>query len=265
MTAAQQALDDAIKRCKFLQGLLRKKITKQVWAEDERSTIKATCLAWFNSQKPKILPELDSTALSGVDGLYDRMLNASERAGARSQYQQSTKALHTELLQVRSKQMVVASKAVSTSDMTPSFAVLIPDAKMQSILENRWNECVLCLQAPAPMAATVMMGGLLEGLLLARVNKEPNKQHIFTAKSSPKDSKTGNPLQLKDWTLKDYIDVAHELKWITVSAKDVGVVLRDYRNYIHPQKELSHGVTLVPDDAGVLWEVAKSLSKQLLK
>jgi hypothetical protein len=45
----------------------------------------------------------------------------------------------------------------------------------------------------------------------------------------------------------------------------VGVVLRDYRNYIHPQKELSHGVTLVPDDAGVLWEVAKSISKQLLK
>ena len=75
------------------------------------------------------------------------------------------------------------------------------------------------------MAATVMMGGLLEGLLLARVNKEPNQQHIFTAKNSPKDRKTGNPLPLKDWGLKDYIDVAHELKWITVSAKDVGVVL----------------------------------------
>lgn len=265
MTAGQQALDDAIKQCKRLQNLLRKKTNKQVRTEDERDAIKATCVTWFNSQKPKIATELEAGEFSVADNLYDRMLSASERAGARSQYLQSTKSLHTELLRIRSKQMAVASRTVGTSDITPNFALLIPDPKMQGILENRWNECVLCLQAPAPMAATVMMGGLLEGLLLARVNKESNKQPIFTAKFSPKDTKTGNPLQLKDWTLKDYIDVAHELKWITVSAKDVGVVLRDYRNYIHPQKELSHGVTLVADDAGVLWEVAKSISKQLLK
>lgn len=110
-----------------------------------------------------------------------------------------------------------------------------------------------------------MMGGLLEGLLLARVNREPNQQPIRTAKAAPKDRKTGTPLPLKDWTLKDFIDVAHELRWVTVSAKDVSIVLRDYRNYIHPQKELSHGVTLQSEDASVLWEVAKSISKQLLK
>jgi hypothetical protein len=265
LTAGQQALDDAIKQCKFLQTLIRKKSTKQVWSDDERGTIKGTCLSWFNNHKPKVLPELDANVLPPADIIYDRMLTASERAGSRSQYNQNIKSLHSELLKIRSKQMAVASRGVATSDLTPNFAVLIPDPKMQSILENRWNECVLCLHAPAPMAATVMMGGLLEGLLLARVNKETNKQPIFTAKASPKDAKTGNPLQLKDWTLKDYIDVVHELKWITVSAKDVGGVLRDYRNYIHPQKELSHGVKLVPDDAGVLWEVAKSISKQLLK
>jgi hypothetical protein len=265
MTAGQTALDDAIKRCKFLQGLLRKKTTRQVWTDEERSTIKATCQAWFNNQSPKISPELESAALATANAIYDRMLKASERAGSRSKYQDDLKELHGELLEIRSKQMAVASKTVATSDAAPSFVRLIPDVRMQGILDRRWAECVLCLHAPAPMAATVMMGGLLEGLLLARVNKVPNQQPIFTAKSSPKDKKTGNPLALKDWGLKDFIDVAHELKWITVSAKDVGVVLRDYRNYIHPQKELSHGVTLVPDDAGVLWEVAKSIAKQLLK
>jgi hypothetical protein len=265
MTAGQQALDDAMRRRKFLQSLLRKKTAKQVRADDERDTIKATCLAWFNNQNPKISPELESGALARADRIYDQMLKASERAGSRSQYQQNLKDLQSELLDVRSKQMVAASQTIATSDVTPSFAVLVPDAKMQSILERRWTECVLCLHAPAPMAATVMMGGLLEGLLLARINKETNQQHVFTAKNSPKDKKAGSPLPLKEWGLKDYIDVAHELKWITVSAKDVGVVLRDYRNYIHPQKELSHSVTLVPDDANILWEVAKSISKQLLK
>jgi hypothetical protein len=114
------------------------------------------------------------------------------------------------------------------------------------------------------MAATVMMGGLLEGLLLARVNKEPDPRPVFTAAGAPRD-KMGKTLALKDWTLRNFIDVAHELKWITVSARDVGVVLRDYRNYIHPQKELSHGIILEAGDASVLWEVAKSISRQLLR
>jgi hypothetical protein len=265
MTEGQQALDDAIKRCKFLRGLLRKKSAKQVWAEEERSTIKATCLAWFNNQNPKIGLQLDATALNPANAIFDSMLTASERAGSRSQYHRNLKRLQQELLEIRSKQMLVASKGAVTGDVPPSFTPLVHDLKMQGILTRRWDECVTCLRAPAPMAATVMMGGLLEGLLLARVNKESNQQPIRTANAAPKDRKTGDPLPLKDWGLKNFIDVAHELGWISQSAKDVGVVLRDYRNYIHPQKELSHGIILSNDDTAVLWEVAKSISKQLLK
>jgi hypothetical protein len=109
-----------------------------------------------------------------------------------------------------------------------------------------------------------MMGGLLEGLLLARVHKEANQAPIFTAKAAPKD-KNGTPLKLHKWMLADYIGVAHELSWISVAAKDVGVVLRDYRNYIHPHKELAHGVMLRPADALILWGVAKGITTQLLK
>lgn len=109
-----------------------------------------------------------------------------------------------------------------------------------------------------------MMGGLVEGLLLAKVNSQPTLANVFTAKAAPKDRKTGNPLPLSEWTLKHYIDVAHELRWISQSARDVSVVLRDYRNYIHPQKELSHGVALSEGDAALLWEVSKSIARQVL-
>jgi hypothetical protein len=263
MTEAQQALDDAIKRCDVLRKLLQKKTTKQVWAEDERSTIKSTSLAWFNNQSPKIAPQLAPGTLDAATRIYDGILKASDKAGGRAQYQKNLKRLRVELLDIRSKQMLAAPG--SSTDVAPNFAKLIPDPQMQDILIRRWGECVTCLHAPAPMAATVMMGGLLEGLLLARINKETNQQPIFTAKAAPKDKKTNNPLPLKDWTLKNFIDVAHELTWISQSAKDVGVVLRDYRNFIHPQKELSHGITLQSDDALLLWDVAKSISKQLLK
>lgn len=65
--------------------------------------------------------------------------------------------------------------------------------------------------------------------------------------------------------MRNYLDVAYELGWITRTTKDVGEVMRDYRNYIHPQKELSHGIILEPGDAQMLWEVAKSITMQLVK
>jgi len=68
----------------------------------------------------------------------------------------------------------------------------------------------------------------------------------------------------KDWTLQHYIDVAHELGWISATAKDIGVVLRDYRNYIHPHKELTHGISLSKNDATLLWEISKSITRQVL-
>jgi hypothetical protein len=72
------------------------------------------------------------------------------------------------------------------------------------------------------------MGGLLESLLLARVNLEPNKGPVYTAKSTPKD-KAGKAMPLSEWKLVAMVGVAHEVGWITKSAKDVGNILRDFR------------------------------------
>jgi len=144
------------------------------------------------------------------------------------------------------------------------FAPLISDPRMQAILLGRWKECIDCITIGAPLAASVMMGGLLEALLLARIHRESDKVKIFAAVAAPRDKKTGKPLPLQEWTLHSYIAVAHELGWISHSAKDVGEVLMDYRNYIHPYRELSHGVVLTKSDAIILWEVGKSISKQVL-
>jgi len=75
----------------------------------------------------------------------------------------------------------------------------------------------------------------MEALFLARINRLTNLALVFTATAAPKD-KAGKSKPLKEWGLKDYLDVAKELGWIRQSAKDVGQVLRDYRNYIHPEK-----------------------------
>jgi hypothetical protein len=64
--------------------------------------------------------------------------------------------------------------------------------------------------------------------------------------------------------LDSYIKVGHELRWITESAKDVADVLKEYRNYIHPEKERRHGVVLAFNDSMMFWSVTKELVRQLL-
>jgi hypothetical protein len=43
-----------------------------------------------------------------------------------------------------------------------------------------------------------------------------------------------------------------------------GQVLRDYRNYIHPEKELSHGVTVVAEDTAMFVNVFSSVAEQII-
>jgi hypothetical protein len=229
----------------------------------ERDVIRATALTWFQSHRPKLVAVFAPTDLEPIDQMYQEIVEATHKDAARSRYVETFKEIRKSLVHLRSGN-VLKLAAATTPDVPPDFSKLISDPSMQTILEKRWTECVTCVLHGAPLAATVMIGGLLEGLLLARINREANKAPVFTAAAAPKD-RQAKTLPLKDWTLQDYIDVAHELRWITVAAKDVGVVLRDYRNYIHPQKELSHGVSLTTPDAVFLWEIGKSISRQLLQ
>jgi hypothetical protein len=268
MSDSHEAIDSAILQIDTLKKTLKKSSSVQVRANQERSIIKATALAWFNNVRPQLNSGFNNETLLPIDNLYNGMLVASERATIRSEYIEKIKLLRNALVNLRSLgilQPLSNTKLLNTSDLPPDFSSLISDPKMQNILRRRWTECIDCISAGAPLAATVMMGGLLEALLLARVNQEPNKALVFKASAAPKDKTTGQTLSLKEWGLKNYIDVAHELGWISQSAKDVSEVLRDYRNYVHPYKELSHGVMLGKDDAPILWEVSKSITGQILK
>ena len=53
----------------------------------------------------------------------------------------------------------------------------------------------------------VMMGGLLEALIMARIERLQDKQPVFRAKAAPKD-KAGNTLKQKEWTLHNYIEIS---------------------------------------------------------
>ena len=231
---------------------------------DEIDQLKSVAYAWFRTHRTAAIATFPEPEFVDVDAAYQRILSSTARATARNTYKTALKDAKEALAALRARAAVTPPVSESSADTPPDFSKLAADQAMQEILIRRWGECQRCVRADAPLAATVMMGGLLEALCLARVNRMPDKAPVFKAMAAPLDPKTKKVLPLQEWTLRHYLDVAHELKWLTRSGKDVGVVLRDYRNYIHPQKEYSHAIVLAPSDAAMFWGLTKSLTRQIL-
>ncbi|HEB54834.1 MAG TPA: hypothetical protein ENI98_00740 [Gammaproteobacteria bacterium] len=257
-------LEEAIQASTRLRQTLSKNKSQQVRSSDERTHIKATCLAWFNSQRPHLNSIGEDALLGNIDDLFRDLLEYSDRSTSRSRYLSNLKDLKSNIVQLRSHVLTsgVKSQLGSVEDNV-DFSALISDRDMLRIIKRRWEESNACIAVDAHLAATVMLGALLEAILLARFNMVDDKSSIFKQKSVPRD-RNGKPLQIKEWTLKHYIDIAHGMGWIRQSARDIGVVLRDYRNYIHPSKELSHGITLDKNDTKVFKTIFVNLAEQII-
>lgn len=267
MLSIGDALDESISSADRLRKLLMKSKTKQVFSGEERSVIKATAFAWFKSCRP-LLSELSTSELiQAADAHYQTILEAAEKATLRSRFIDELKSLKGVLVKIRTCALTSLNPgalAAAGTPAPPDFTRLIPDPAMQAILNRRWMEAWGCIGAKAYLASTVMIGALLEALLLARINRLADKSPVFASKCAPKD-KAGKTRPLQEWTLNAYIDVAHDLGWIGKPSRDVGVVLRDYRNFIHPEKEFAQGVTLSEADARMFGAVLVALADAIIK
>lgn len=268
MATAHEAIEATLAEVDRLRKIVAKGTSKQVYSASELDLIKANVHTWLYTRRPVLVVAITETSLTEPDSCYRDLLAATNRATSRTRYLDLLKVLKRSLINLQADKAIELSTAQQkgpTPDTPPSFTSIAADTEMQKILVNRWNECVGCVVHNLPLAATVMMGGLLEALLVARINKLSDREPVFKAKAAPKEKATGNVLKLRDWTLSNYIDVAHELGWISDTYKDVGQILRDYRNYIHPYKEYQHKKRITPDDSKMLWEIAKTILRQILK
>jgi AbiTii len=135
----------------------------------------------------------------------------------------------------------------------PDFPSLVSDGDLAKILSNRWNEANLAFEAGAYLATIILLGSILEGVLLDKVEQNPAQAN--TSSKSPKDKKSGKPLPFVDWNLVSLIDVADDCNWLKKEAKDFSHVVRDYRNFVHPNKQRKEGITFEEPICKVVWEV----------
>ncbi len=259
--------DSAIQEVDKLKKHLTKQRVAQIRSIADCELIRAYSLAWFNKHRDNAVSMVSVEQISKTDSLYTKLSIATYKATGKTVYLALLKNIRSELLLVREKSFVSSD---TTPDLKiPNISQLVQNPEMASILQRRMKEVLDAIDR-SPLTATIMMGAVLEALFLARINILSDKKALFALKATPKD-KSGKPKELKEWGLNDFIEISHEMGWIRKPLKDISTVLRDYRNIIHPVKELSLmkemeiDILVNDSDAKMFWRVFFELSEQISK
>lgn len=120
--------------------------------------------------------------------------------------------------------------------VTRSF-VFVSDPHLRTIVERDYGELSLILfPSGAHKSTVVMAGSILEAILQDQLTKDTTaKSKALAAKSAPKNK----DLSKGEWRLRDLIEVSAELGLLPADrANSIDQILRDYRNFVHPMKEI---------------------------
>lgn len=135
-----------------------------------------------------------------------------------------------------------------------SIKKLSIDPTLIPVLESRLAEAQHCL-ASAPLATIFLCGSILEGILLGVALQRPKE--FNQASNSPKD-KDNKVKQFHEWSLAQFIDVAHGLGALKLDVKKFSHELRDFRNYIHPYQQLASRFSPDKHTAEICLQVLKA-------
>jgi hypothetical protein len=142
----------------------------------------------------------------------------------------------------------------------PDFMALRLEPGIGELLSQRWDEVQRCVDSGAYLAATIVMGSLLEGLLLGVCQRFPREAN--TSSSAPRDV-SGKVRPFHEWSLSQMIDVAHEATWVDLDVKKFSHSLREFRNLIHPYEQMATKANPDGDTCQISWLVVQAVVNDL--
>ena len=136
----------------------------------------------------------------------------------------------------------------------PNIQKLPVDLAVSGIIEDRLKEAQLCLSVGAHLSVIFQCGSVLEAVLLGAAQREPQK--FNQAPTSPRHN--GKVKQFHEWTLSEFINVAHDLRLLKPDVQKFSHGLRDFRNYIHPYQQMSSDFKPDEHTAKLCFQVLKA-------
>ena len=121
-----------------------------------------------------------------------------------------------------------------------SFA-FVKDTDLRQIIERDYRELRLNVYPSGAWKSTVILAGsILEAVLFDQLTTDPAvRSRAEASAKAPKVSGKVKDLAAGEWKLAELIEVAVDINVLPADrAKSFDQVLRDYRNFVHPKKEI---------------------------
>lgn len=138
----------------------------------------------------------------------------------------------------------------------------VADPKLRAVLQQFHTEAVDAYAANRHVAAVVLSGAVLEGMLtFLLMKREPEAKKAFEA------ARGRRARAVSGWRLEDLVEIASRLNLIGETAARAAPAVRDFRNMIHPYKLVSRSQprwdALAALALAAVAEISRSLSGRM--
>jgi hypothetical protein len=135
----------------------------------------------------------------------------------------------------------------------------ISDLRLKAQLESDWREANAVYKVGAWKSCVVLCGGILEGMLLDVLQSNQDKARAAYRKL--KEQKRAP--KVDRWRLVDMVDVAQHLGILAKGSSYLSHAIREYRNLIHPAKQVAQGIEVTEDAANIAISSIKTFLREL--
>ncbi|MFK0192031.1 hypothetical protein [Kitasatospora sp. NPDC090308] len=135
------------------------------------------------------------------------------------------------------------------TELKAAMTDIVRDPAMVLLLQRRLDEARTCYAHGAHVAAIVMLGSLMEGVLLQTVVE---RDRTLLGNTAPRNVR-----------FETLIDLCHKAGWIDGDAQKFSHVLRHYRNFVHPDQESREAHRPDRDTLGICWQVVNAALNDL--
>lgn len=137
---------------------------------------------------------------------------------------------------------------------------LIKDESMRYILSRDLQECAIAIVVGQDKLAAIMCGSIIEALIMNKLTEIGVDKYDLSEISSKSNSKN---YPLSNMGLNELLYVAEKEHLIEKNTYRVGHYVRDYRNIVHPAKEIKLKDPISHENVLTMWSVLKLVMDNL--
>lgn len=183
-------------------------------------------------------------ALSPKDELYQNNLQSTKEA-IQSQRE-------AEIFEIAALISINALEDIGYTTDVCKKLLQIADPDMRGIIQRDLRECAVAVVARQDKLATIMCGSIVEALVMQKIIERGFLKYDISAISA---GKKASSYPVSEMGLNELLYVADKEKILNRNSYHLGHYIRDYRNIVHPAKEIRMKETVSHENVTTMWSV----------